>query len=130
MKLAPRVAYKPSMLGNLSKTIASLMDQGEVNEPSTGNFVLSDSTYEQLAQRLKSCMMPELYAQTFAALGERMQDHLDLRRIDPTYHLTFPDDSQLQLTSDLQQMRRSLEAIEPGSFERMLHYLGEGRPHL
>jgi hypothetical protein len=53
MKLAPR-AHKPSMLGNLSKTIANLMDQGEVNEPSTGNFVLSDSTYEQLAQRLKS----------------------------------------------------------------------------
>jgi hypothetical protein len=53
MKLAPRT-YKPSMLGNLSKTIANLMDQGEVNEPSTGNFVLSDSSYEQLAQRLKS----------------------------------------------------------------------------
>ena len=70
-------------------------------------------------------MMPELYAQTFAALGERMQDHLDLRRIDPTYHLTFPDDSQLQLTSDMQQMRLRLEAIEPGSFERLLHYLGE-----
>ena len=70
-------------------------------------------------------MLPDLYAQTFAALGERMQDHLDLRRIDPTYHLTFPADSQLQLTSDLQQMRTRLEAIEPGSFERMLHYLGE-----
>ena len=70
-------------------------------------------------------MMPDLYAQTFAALGERMQDHLDLRRIDPTYLLTFPDLSQLQLTSDLQQMRTRLEAIEPGSFERMLHYLGE-----
>ena len=70
-------------------------------------------------------MMPGLYAQTFAALGERMQDHLDLRRIDPTYHLTFPDDSRLQLTSDMQQMRLRLEAIEPGSFERMLHYLGE-----
>ena len=70
-------------------------------------------------------MMPELYAQTFVALGERMQDHLDLRRIDPTYHLTFPDDTQLQLTSDMQQMRTRLEAIEPGSFERMLHYLGE-----
>jgi hypothetical protein len=53
MKLAPR-AYKPTMLGNLSKTIAGLMDQGELNEPSTGSFVLSDSTYEQLAQRLKS----------------------------------------------------------------------------
>ena len=53
MKAAPR-AYKPTMLGNLSKTIAGLMDQGEVNEPSTGNFVLSNSTYEQLSQRLKS----------------------------------------------------------------------------
>jgi len=70
-------------------------------------------------------MMPELYARTFADLGERMQDHLDLRRIDPTYHLTFPDDSQLQLTSDMQQMRGRLEAIETGSFERMLHYLGD-----
>ena len=53
MKLAPRV-YKPSMRGNLSQTIGSLMDQGEINEPSSGNYVLSDSTYEQLAQRLRS----------------------------------------------------------------------------
>jgi phytoene desaturase len=70
-------------------------------------------------------MMPDLYADTFAALGERIQDHLDLRRIDPTYHLTFPDDSQLQLTSDMHQMRTRLEAIEPGSFECLLRYLGE-----
>ncbi len=70
-------------------------------------------------------MLPGLYANTFAALGERMQDHLDLRRIDPTYQLTFPDNSQLQLTSDMQQMRACLEAIESGSFERLLHYLGE-----
>ena len=53
MKLAPRV-YKPSMHKNLSQTIGSLMDQGEINEPSTGNYVLSDSMYEQLAQRFKS----------------------------------------------------------------------------
>ncbi|GLR90942.1 hypothetical protein [Bradyrhizobium iriomotense] len=53
MKLAPRV-YKPSMHKNLSQTIGSLMDQDEINEPSTGSFVLSHPTYEQLAQRLKS----------------------------------------------------------------------------
>ena len=27
-------------------------------------------------------LMPELYAETYAALGERMEDHLDLRRVD------------------------------------------------
>jgi hypothetical protein len=53
MKRAPRV-YKSSMRGNLSHSIGTLMGQGEINEPSTGNFVLSHSTYEQLAQRLKS----------------------------------------------------------------------------
>ncbi len=30
-------------------------------------------------------MMPEQYAATFTDLGERMQEQLDLRRIDPTY---------------------------------------------
>jgi phytoene desaturase len=72
-------------------------------------------------------LMPELYARTFADLGERMKDHLDLLRIDPTYRLFFQDGSQLQLTSDLQEMRSQLEAIEPGSFGRMLRYLEEGR---
>ena len=74
-------------------------------------------------------LMPELYAETYAAIGERMEEVLDLRRIDPTYHLYFQDNSQLQLTSDLHEMMSQLEAIEPGSFECMLHYLAEGRHH-
>jgi phytoene desaturase len=72
-------------------------------------------------------MMPELYAETYTALGERMEDQLDLRRIDPTYHLFFQDNSQLQLTSDLHEMMAQVETIEPGSYERMLYYLAEGR---
>jgi phytoene desaturase len=71
-------------------------------------------------------LMPEVYAGTFADLGERMQDHLDLRRIDPTYHLYFPDNSSILLTSDLHAMQDQVEAFEPGSFERMLRYLAAG----
>jgi len=71
-------------------------------------------------------LMPELYAETYAALGERMEDYLDLHRIDPTYHLFFQDNSQLQLTSDMHEMMAQVEAIEPGSYEGLLHYLGEG----
>ena len=72
-------------------------------------------------------LMPDVYAETFAALGERMQDHLDLQRLDPTYHLTFPDGTQMQLSPDMHRMLAQMEAIEPGSFERMLLYLAEGR---
>ena len=74
-------------------------------------------------------MMPELYAETFAALGERLEETLDLRRLDPTYHLYFQDDSQLQLSPDLHRMQAQLETFEPGSFNRMLRYLEEGGRH-
>ena len=74
-------------------------------------------------------LMPELYASTFADLDERMEDHLDLRRVDPTYHIHFQDGTSLTLTSDLSMMRKQLEAIEPGSFAGFLRYLHEGYSH-
>lgn len=74
-------------------------------------------------------LMPEVFAETYAALGERMEDHLDLRRIDPTYRVHFDDETQLSLTGDLEGMQTQLEAIEPGSFGGLLRYLTEGHQH-
>jgi phytoene desaturase len=74
-------------------------------------------------------LMPELFAQTFADLGERLEDHLDLRRIDPTYRIYFKDGATLSLTSDLNGMQAQLEAVEPGSFGAYLRFLSEGYLH-
>jgi phytoene desaturase len=74
-------------------------------------------------------LMPQVFAQTFADLGQHMEDHLDLRRVDPTYHIHFGDGSTLALTSDLNAMQAQLEAIEPGSFGGFLRYLNEGHLH-
>ena len=71
-------------------------------------------------------LMPEVFAETYTELGERMEDHLELHRIDPTYRIRFEDDTQLALTSDLNEMQAQLEAIEPGSFGGLLRYLVEG----
>lgn len=71
-------------------------------------------------------LMPEVFAQTYAALGERMEDHLDLRRVDPTYRISFDDGVKLALTGDLEGMRGQLEGIEPGSFGGLMRYLAEG----
>jgi hypothetical protein len=51
MKLAPRV-FKPAMRGNLTKIIDGLIDQGDINEPSSGDYVLSHATFEEIAKRL------------------------------------------------------------------------------
>lgn len=71
-------------------------------------------------------LMPEIFAQTYADLGQRMEDHLKLRRIDPTYRVNFDDGTRLALTSDMNAMKNQLEAIEPGSFGGLLRYLSEG----
>jgi phytoene desaturase len=72
-------------------------------------------------------LMPEVFRETYADLGEHMEEHLHLRRIDPTYQVHFADNSHLSLTGDLYSMLSQVEAIEPGSFHALLRYLAEGR---
>lgn len=74
-------------------------------------------------------LMPAVFAETYAALGESMERHLDLERVDPTYRIHFHDGSHLDLTSDLVQMRDRLEALEPGSFSAYMRFLAEGYRH-
>src|SRR5512142_1038052 len=74
-------------------------------------------------------LMPEIFAETYAALGARMEDQLDLRRIDPTYAVRFDDGTTLSLTSDMHAMQTQLEALEPGSFGGLMRYLAEGHLH-
>ncbi len=74
-------------------------------------------------------LMPQTFAETYAALGERMEDHLDLVRLDPTYRVHFHDDTTLDLTANLVRMREQLDAMEPGAFEAFLRFLSEGYRH-
>jgi phytoene desaturase len=74
-------------------------------------------------------IMPDVYAREYAYLGENLHAHLDLLRVDPSYHVIFDDGTDLSLTSDLDSMRQQLEAIEPGSFKAYLEYLSEGHRH-
>jgi phytoene desaturase len=74
-------------------------------------------------------LMPEVFAETYAALGERMEDHLDLRRIDPTYTIRFNDGLKLQLTADLLKMQPQLDAVEQNAFDGFLRYMAEGNNH-
>ncbi len=73
--------------------------------------------------------MPEVWEETFAALGERMSEHLDLRRIDPTYTVHFEDGLKLRLTSNLGEMQQQLESVEKSAFTGFLSYIAEASRH-
>jgi phytoene desaturase len=74
-------------------------------------------------------LMPEVWEEAFQSLGEKMSDHLDLRRIDPTYKVHFDDGLQLQLTSDIGKMQEQLEKVEKTAFTGFLNYIAEGSKH-
>lgn len=71
-------------------------------------------------------LMPATYAQTYADLGERLEDHLDLMRVDPTYRIHFHDGSILDLGSNMYALHKQLETIEPGAFEGLMRFLAQG----
>jgi phytoene desaturase len=70
-------------------------------------------------------IFPELYEAMFTALGENINDHIKLIRIDPSHRIFFHDNSSIQLTSDLALMRNQLEDFEPRSYSRFLSYLNK-----
>ncbi len=74
-------------------------------------------------------VMPRLYDAEFNSMGTPMTELLSIQQVDPTYHLVFDDGSQLALTSDMQEMKAQLEAIEPGAYQGLLRYLKEGERH-
>jgi phytoene desaturase len=74
-------------------------------------------------------VMPHVYEAEFNALGCPINELLDLKRVDPTYHLVFDDGSQLALTSDMQSLKDQLESIQTGAFQGFLRYHEEGERH-
>lgn len=72
-------------------------------------------------------LMPEVFEETFAALGRRLEDYLTLQRCEPNYRIHFRDGSAITFTSELCAMGQELERFEPGSFQRYLAFLAQGR---
>jgi phytoene desaturase len=72
-------------------------------------------------------LMPEVFEETFTALGRRLEDYLTLLRCDPNYRIHYRDGSAITFTSELCAMGRELERMEPGSYQRYLAFLARGR---
>ncbi|WHP16820.1 phytoene desaturase family protein [Cellulomonas sp. ES6] len=75
--------------------------------------------------------MPEVFAHFFALLGERVEDHVDLVRLDPAYRL-FPEpdpalgpdapSEPFEVTADPERNWATFERLEPGAGEALRRY--------
>ena len=60
-------------------------------------------------------MMPDLFEELFSYCGENIKDYLDLRALDPSYKIFYPDGDMLTVHKDSNRTKEELERIEPGS---------------
>jgi phytoene desaturase len=71
--------------------------------------------------------MPELIADALAAVGERLEDWLELEPVDPLYRAYYPDGSTLDVRADVEAMAAEVERVcgpaEAAGYRRFVNYV-------
>ncbi len=60
---------------------------------------------------------PFLLEELWSLLGERMEDHIDMRPVSPFYRIRFHDGEQFDYTGDAEAMREEIAKFEPKDVE-------------
>lgn len=69
-------------------------------------------------------LAPDLFEHFFNLMGERVDDYLDLIRLEPSYRIFFKDDpNDVDIHSNIEVDSQTFETIEPGSGENLKAYL-------
>ena len=66
---------------------------------------------------------PDLIQQVFRCAGNRMEDHLDLVKLDPFYRIYFYDGSSLDYTDDTERMKQQMaqfNATDAKNYDRFM----------
>ena len=68
--------------------------------------------------------VPHVLERVFREAGRRMEDYLDLRRLDPQWRCFFDDGSVLDLREDPGVMTATLDAFSPGNSAGFRDFIG------
>lgn len=69
-------------------------------------------------------MMPDLYREIFEIAGKNPDDYIPMTRLDPMYRSYFDNGTDyIDISSDLVQLTKTLEAIDPEDTAGFLRYL-------
>src|SRR5271165_2283852 len=67
--------------------------------------------------------LPSVLARIFDEAGRRLDDYLELVRIDPQWRSFFSDGATLDLQADVDQMCAGLSAVSPGTGQGYRRFL-------
>lgn len=72
-------------------------------------------------------LYPQILREIFSACGLRLEDEVDLIRLDPQYHLRFEQGGDIRATPDPQRMRAEIEKLNPDDADRFPAFMADNR---
>ena len=102
------------VLGGRSATITAPTDQGTFRFDTGPTFFL----------------YPRVLADIFAACGRRLEDEVELIRLDPQYHLMFEDGAEIQATGDMVRMAEQIALLAPEDAAALPRFMADNRAKL
>ncbi|MCW8140525.1 MAG: phytoene desaturase [Planctomycetota bacterium] len=75
-------------------------------------------------------LYPRVLAEVFAACGRRLEDEVELVRLDPQYRIAFGQGGALDCTPRVEAMERQLQALAPADAPALRRFLADNREKL
>lgn len=71
--------------------------------------------------------MPDVFEAYFQKFGKTTADFYDLKRLDPSYQVFYPNNQKLEIPANLEELFSLFESIEKGSAKQLKKFLDEGK---
>ncbi len=71
-------------------------------------------------------VMKDAFEETYRAIGQNLDERLQMVQLDPNYRIYYHDDTHIDLYSNMALLAREVERVEPGAAERLFRFVGEG----
>ena len=75
-------------------------------------------------------LFPRILREIFATCGERLDDHVELKRLDPAYRLVFEGGGELEVAADVDGLEASIARLAPDDARNVKAYLADNRRKL
>ena len=73
-------------------------------------------------------LAPDIFEHYFNLVGEKVEDHLNLKKLSPSYRIFFRNNGEpLDINSNIEIDTATFDAIEPGAGEKLRAYLKQSQ---
>ena len=106
----------------------TIVEKDEVVGGRTRTFTTQDGYRFDLGPTF--FLYPRILADIFETCGERLEDHVDLKRLDPQYHLVFEGGGEMRAVPDRERLEAEVAKLCPADARNVGRFIDDNRAKL